>query len=92
MKAELARRAADIGLPMSALARQLIDSGLRLANGPVASDDLRLVSLCALVAAEQAVLAVASVLPDGERLMAELAPRAAHAAEHRLGLFRGGEP
>jgi len=47
-------------------------------------------SLAALVAAEQAVLMVASVLPDGELRMAELGARAAQAAEKRLALFREG--
>ena len=88
VKAELARRATETGLPMSALARQLIEAGLRLGNGQSPSDDHRVLALAALVAAEQAVLAVAAVLPDGERRMAELAPRAAVAAEERLAAFR----
>ena len=92
MKVELARQAAETGLPMSALARQLIDAGLRWASGGSTNEDLRLLSLCALVAAEQALLAVASVLPDGERRMAELAPLAAAAAEVRLSQFRESEP
>ncbi len=48
-------------------------------------------SLAALTAAEHAVLMVASVLPEGERRMDELAPRAAIAAEQRLAIFREGE-
>jgi hypothetical protein len=48
-------------------------------------------SLAALTAAELAVLMVASVLPEGERRMSELAPRAAVAAEERLALFRENE-
>jgi hypothetical protein len=88
MKAELARQAAEAGLPMSALARQLIDAGMRSASGGSANEDLRLLSLCALVAAEQVVLMVASVLPEGEQRARDLASQAATAAEERLALFR----
>jgi hypothetical protein len=45
-------------------------------------------ALAALTAAELAVLMVASVLPEGQRRMHELAPEAALAAEERLALFR----
>jgi len=45
-------------------------------------------SLAALVAAEHAVLMVASVLPEGERRLHELGPQAAVAAEERLATFR----
>ena len=45
-------------------------------------------ALAGLAAAEHAVLMVASVLPDGQRRMHELAPEAARAAEARLALFR----
>jgi hypothetical protein len=48
-------------------------------------------SLAALVAAEHAVLMVASILPEGEHRMQELAAQAARAAEERLALFRDGE-
>jgi hypothetical protein len=34
---------------------------------------------------------VASVLPEGQRRMRELAPEAAHAAEERLALVRESE-
>jgi hypothetical protein len=44
--------------------------------------------LAALVAAEHAALMVAAVLPDGERRLRDLAPRAAAAAEERLAMFR----
>ena len=47
-----------------------------------------LASLAALIAAEHAVLMVATVLPEGQRRKAELAPLAALAAEERLGLLR----
>jgi len=45
-------------------------------------------ALAGLTAAEHAVLMVASVLPEGQRRMRELAPQAAIAAEERLSLFR----
>ena len=45
-------------------------------------------ALAGLAAAEHAVLMVASVLPEGQRRMHELAPEAALAAEARLALFR----
>lgn len=45
-------------------------------------------TLAALTAAEHAVLMVASVLPEGQRRMHELAPAAALAAEERLAQFR----
>ena len=48
-------------------------------------------SLAALVAAEHAVLMVASILPEGDRRMRELAPQAAIAAEERLTIFREAE-
>jgi hypothetical protein len=44
-------------------------------------------ALAALLAAEHAVLMVASVLPEGERRMRELGQRASLAAEERLALF-----
>jgi hypothetical protein len=48
-------------------------------------------ALAALTAAEHAVLMVASVLPEGQRRMHELAAEAAQAAEERLALFRESE-
>jgi len=50
-----------------------------------------LTALAALTAAEHAVLMVASVLPEGQRRMHELAPAAAAAAEERLAQFREAE-
>ena len=49
------------------------------------------VMLAALVAAEHAVLMVASVLPEGQERMRELAPQAAVAAEERMAAFREAE-
>ncbi len=45
-------------------------------------------ALAALTASEHAVLMIASVLPEGQRRMRELAPAAALAAEERLAQFR----
>lgn len=45
-------------------------------------------ALAALTAAEHAVLMVASVLPEGQRRMHELASAAALAAEERLAHFK----
>ncbi len=88
-RAELSRRASASGIPVSSLARQLIETGLdRKAMSEIADTDHALVGLAALNAAELAALMVASVLPEGKRLMHELAPQAAVAAEERLALFR----
>ena len=89
LKAELTRYASEHGCSIAAALRSVAAVGL-LANhvsAPVSLVDSP-ASLAALVAAEQAVLMVASVLPDGELRMAELATRATQAAEERLTLFR----
>lgn len=88
--ADLLARAAASGLSVSAVARQLIRLGLDDTRGP-ASDDVRLLALCALVAAEHAALMVAAVLPDGRRRMQELGAEAAAAAEQRLAIFKDAE-
>lgn len=88
-RAELARRAHATGVPVSSLARQLIETELdRKAISEIADKDHALVGLAALNAAELAALMVAAVLPEGQRLMHELGPQAAVAAEERLALFR----
>jgi hypothetical protein len=64
------------------LVRQALDADsprLAVADSPAA--------LAGLIAAEHAVLMVASVLPEGERRMHELAPHAAVAAEERLAVL-----
>ena len=68
------------------LLRQALDND---AGRLVAADSPA--SLAALVAAEHAVLMVASILPEGDRRMRELAPQAATAAEERLTIFREAE-
>lgn len=45
-------------------------------------------AVAGLIAAEHAVLMVAAVLPEGQRRLRELAPRAAVAAEDRLRLVQ----
>ena len=49
-------------------------------------------SLATLVAAEQVVLMVASVLPDGQRRMREAGLNAITSAQARLELFEKGSP
>jgi hypothetical protein len=74
---------------LSTAARQLIEAALeRELSSETAATDRGLVSLAGLVAAEHAALMVAAVLPDGERRLRDLAPRAAAAAEERLAMFR----
>jgi hypothetical protein len=85
----LARRAEVLRIPISSAARHLIEAQLdRTSACEAAGDDYGLVGIAGLIAAEHAVLMVASVLPEGERRMRELGPRAAAAAEERLALFR----
>jgi hypothetical protein len=71
--------------------RLLVASGLRAEGRPLREPEESRDSpaaLAALTAAELVVLMVASVLPEGQRRMHELAPDAALAAEERLALFR----
>ena len=86
--ADLRRFARSSGLGVAAALRQLATKALRedarSANGHGESAS----TLATLVAAEHAVLMVASVLPEGERRMRELGPQAAIAAEARLAMFR----
>jgi len=86
-RSAIAEQARLGGLSLSATVRQLVSAALSLEPGTGGKADSP-ASLAALVAAEQAVLMVASVLPDGELRMAELGARAAQAAEERLALFR----
>jgi hypothetical protein len=86
----LAARAQRNGLSLSSAVRQLVSAALTTDHpGRPASDSPA--SLAALVAAEHSLLMVASVLPEGQRRMRELAPEAAHAAEERLALVRESE-
>jgi hypothetical protein len=85
-RSAIAERARGAGLSLSATVRQLVAASLSLEPGTGASDPPA--ALAALVAAEHAVLMVASILPEGERRMLSLAERAAQAAEERLALLR----
>jgi hypothetical protein len=91
LASELETFAAQRGVGMCSAIRLLVASGLRaealLLKAPEGSRDSP-ATLAALTAAELAVLMVASVLPEGQRRMHELAPDAALAAEERLALFR----
>ena len=73
------------GLARGAAARHLIATSLHETKAP--GVDATPAQLAALVAAEHAVLMVASVLPEGETRMRMLAERASHAAEERLAMF-----
>ena len=86
-RSAVAERAKQSGLSLSAVVRQLVAAALTFDTEPGPRFDSP-AALAALVAAEHAALMVALVLPDGERRMLELGPRAAAAAEQRLALFR----
>jgi hypothetical protein len=91
LASELETFAAERGVGICPAIRLLIAGGLRAEGRPLAAPGESRDSpatLAALTAAELAVLMVASVLPEGQRRMRELAPEAALAAEQRLALFR----
>jgi hypothetical protein len=89
-RSAIEERASRTGASLSAAVRQLVSAALNLDPEAQGISDPP-ASLAALVAAEHAVLMVASVLPEGDRRMRELGPQAARAAEERLALFRDGE-
>jgi hypothetical protein len=82
--AEVSTYARRYGLRRASAARLLIARGIS-AEGQNRGEQPA--ALAALLAAEHAVLMVASVLPEGERHMRELGQRASAAAEERLALF-----
>lgn len=91
LASELEAFAERLGLPRGPAIQLLIGRGLQAeAGGPNRSGPPRdsPAALAGLAAAEHAVLMVASVLPEGQRRMHELAPEAALAAETRLSLFK----
>lgn len=91
LASELEAFAERLGLPRGPAIQLLIGRGLQAeADGGRRGDTLHdsPAALAGLAAAEHAVLMVASVLPDGQRRMLELAPEAALAAETRLALFK----
>jgi hypothetical protein len=83
-------RSRTTGQSLSAIVRQLVASALSFDTEPGPRLDSP-AALAALVAAEHAALMVATVLPDGQRRLHELAPQAAVAAEERLAMFRESE-
>jgi len=86
--AELRAYARQRGLGLSPAIRLLVGRGLQIeALAPAASQDSP-AALAALMAAEHAVLMVASILPEGQRRMRELGSQAAAAAEARLAIFK----
>jgi len=75
------------GVALAAALRDLADQGLVSSNaeGGAHGGESPLL-LATLLAAEHAVLMVTSILPEGERRRAELAARAAVAAQERIGM------
>ena len=76
------------GLALCQAIRLLVATGLEGNTRQSGQAPDSLADLAALTAAEHAVLMVASVLPEGQRRMHELAPQAAIAAEERLAHFK----
>jgi len=87
---DLRDRAALTGQSLSSVVRQLVATALGLDAEPGPRPDSP-AALAALVAAELTALMVASILPDGEDRMHELAARAVTNAEERLAMFREAE-
>jgi len=86
-RSAILERAERSGQSLSATVRQLVAAALTFDTEPGPRPDSP-AALAALVAAEHAALMVAAVLPDGERRLHDLAPRATAAAEERLAMFR----
>jgi hypothetical protein len=76
------------GLGICPAIRLLLREGLNARTWTPRAQDSP-AALAGLLACEHALLAVASVLPDGKRRISELGPEAAAAAEQRLALFTG---
>ena len=83
---EIKLYASERGLRLGPSARALLVQALRVdaERRPV---ETATTALAALVAAEHAVLMVASILPEGESRISALAERASQAAEERLAMF-----
>lgn len=86
LEADLVDFACERGLALAPAIRLLL--GNALASDQRLAHEDSVAALASLTAAEHAVLMIATVLPEGQRRMRELAPRAAIAAEERLRLFR----
>ncbi len=92
---DLERRLRDFavsrGVALAVAVRELADQGLASSVGqaghPEAESPLLLATL---LAAEHAVLMIASILPEGERRRMELAAQAAVAAQERIGMVEVG--
>jgi hypothetical protein len=83
--------AASRGTALAVAVRELADQGLASSNGQVGPRDADSpVLLATLLAAEHAVLMVASILPEGERRRTELAAQAAVTAQERIGMVEAG--
>jgi hypothetical protein len=87
LSSELETFATTHGLGSVPAIRLLLSRGLKAEGSDANSPQDSPAALAGLVAAEHAVLMVASVLPEGERRMHELAPQAAVAAEERLAVM-----
>lgn len=81
---EVAAYARQRGLRYSPAVRLLISQALHGEARPLEAP----AAFAALMAAEHAVLMVASVLPEGQRRLVELGAQAAAAAEQRLALVQ----
>lgn len=93
LKAELESYGRQRGWSLADAVRSLAALGLQAERGRGSdSQPESPATLATLTAAEHAVLMVASVLPEGQRRMQELAPAAASAAEERLAHFRDSGP
>jgi hypothetical protein len=88
LSAEVEAFAVQRGLALCQAIRLLVAHGLESNTRQAGQSPDSLADLAALTAAEHAVLMVASVLPEGQRRMHELAPQAAIAAEERLAQFK----
>jgi hypothetical protein len=87
MEQEVRAIGADLAIGLGPAIRMVLRRGLNAAEEGKTCRDCE-AAMAALVAAEHAVLMVATVLPEGQRRVRELAPQAAVAAEVRLSLLR----
>ena len=78
--------AASRGVALAVGLRDLAAQGLASFDGGPVPRTVDPVLLATLLAAEHAVLMVASILPEGERRRTELAAQAAVAAQERIGM------
>jgi len=76
------------GLAVGTAARLLLIRAVAPEADALAAETSSPAALAALVAAEHAVLMVASILPEGEQRMRALTARATQSAEERLAFIR----